>query len=58
MDVRTQFLNGDLEKEIYMLQLEGCIVLGQNNKVCKLEEFLYGLIKLLNSGMRNLIKLF
>jgi len=27
MDVGTPFLNGDLEKEISMLQLEGCIVL-------------------------------
>jgi len=43
LDVGTPFLNGDLEKEISMLQLEGCIVLGQNNEVCKLEEFLYGL---------------
>ena len=43
MDVKTTFLNGDLEEEIYMLQPEGCITPGQENKVCKLSKFLYGL---------------
>ena len=38
MDVKTTFLNGDLEEEIYMLQLEGCITPGQENKVCKLNK--------------------
>ena len=41
MDVKTTFLNGDLEKEIYMLQLEGCITLGQENKVCKLNKSIW-----------------
>ena len=43
MDVKTAFLNGDLEEEIYMLQPEGCIVSGQESKVCKLQKSLYGL---------------
>ena len=43
MDVKTLFLNGDLEEEIYMLQPEGCITPGQENKVCKLNKSLYGL---------------
>ena len=43
MDVKTTFLNGDLEEEIYMLQPEGCITHGQENKVCKLNKSLYGL---------------
>ena len=43
MDVKTPFLNGDLEEEIYMLQPKGCIILGQENKVCKLNKSLYGL---------------
>ena len=43
MDVKTAFLNGDLEEEIYMSQPEGCEVPGQENKVCKLRKSLYGL---------------
>ena len=43
VDVKTTFLNGDLEEEIYILQLEGCITLGQEHKVCKLNNSLYGL---------------
>ena len=43
MDVKTTFLNGGLEDEIYMLQHEGCITHGQENKVCKLNKSLYGL---------------
>ncbi|CAJ2640978.1 unnamed protein product [Trifolium pratense] len=43
MDVKTAFLNGDLEEEIYMEQPEGFVVHGQETKVCKLEKSLYGL---------------
>jgi len=35
MDVKTNFLNGELVEEIYMTQIEGCAFLGQENKVCK-----------------------
>ena len=43
MDVKTAFLNGDLEEEIYMKQPKGFIVHGQESKVCKLDKSLYGL---------------
>ena len=43
MDVKTAFLNGDLEEEIYMSQPEGFVVSGQEDKVCKLKKSLYGL---------------
>ncbi|KZV33478.1 hypothetical protein F511_38517 [Dorcoceras hygrometricum] len=43
MDVKTAFLNGDLEEEIYMEQPEGFSAPGQENKVCKLVKSLYGL---------------
>ena len=43
MDVKTAFLNGDLDEEIYMLQPEGCITPEKEYKVCKLNKSLYGL---------------
>jgi hypothetical protein len=43
MDVKTTFLNGELDEEIYMDQPEGFIADGQENKVCTLIKSLYGL---------------
>ena len=43
MDVKTMFLNGELEDEIYMEQPEGFVAPGQERKVCKLVRSLYGL---------------
>jgi hypothetical protein len=41
MDVKTAFLNGDLEEDIYMVQPEGFVKTGQENMVCKLNKSLY-----------------
>jgi hypothetical protein len=43
MDVKTTFLNGELEEEIYMDQSDGFTANGQEGKVCKLLKSLYGL---------------
>ncbi|KAL5563191.1 hypothetical protein UlMin_032938 [Ulmus minor] len=43
MDVKTAFLNGRLEENIYMIQPEGFIAKGQEHRVCKLQRSIYGL---------------
>jgi len=43
MDVKTTFLNGYLQKTIYMEQPQGFIQLGTYHKICKLHKTLYGL---------------
>ena len=42
-DVKTAFLNGVLDEEIYMEQPDGFVLDGQERKVCKLLKSLYGL---------------
>ncbi|GKD09663.1 retrovirus-related pol polyprotein from transposon TNT 1-94 [Tanacetum coccineum] len=43
LDVKTAFLYGNLEEEIYMLQPEGFKQKGKENLVCRLNKSLYGL---------------
>ena len=43
LDVKTTFLHGDLDEEIFMEQLEGFKVKWKENMVCKLKKSLYGL---------------
>lgn len=43
LDVKTAFLNGTLEEEIYMSQPEGYIEKGKEDYVWKLKKSLYGL---------------
>ena len=43
MDVKSAFLNGDLEKEVYVEQPKGFILGNDANLVCKLKNDLYGM---------------
>jgi hypothetical protein len=43
MDVKTAFLNGDLNEEVYMRQPEGFHTGNDENLVCKLKRSIYGL---------------
>ena len=43
MDVKTTFLNGELDEEIYMAQPSGFEVQGHERKVCRLKHSIYGL---------------
>ncbi|KAK8995295.1 hypothetical protein V6N11_069734 [Hibiscus sabdariffa] len=43
MDVKTAFLNGKLEEDVYMTQPEGFVTPENAGKVCKLQRSIYGL---------------
>ena len=43
MDVKPSFINGELEEEVYVEQLEGFLLSENRNYVCKLKKALYGI---------------
>ena len=43
LDVKTAFIHGDLDEEIYMTQPMGLKTAGKENMICKLKKSLYGL---------------
>src|SRR3954454_17287080 len=43
MDVKTAFLNGNIEEELYMIQPKGFVDPKDANKACKLQRSIYGL---------------
>ena len=43
MDVKTAFLNGNIEEELYMMQPKGFVDPKDADKVCKLQRSIYGL---------------
>ena len=61
MDVKIAFFNGNIEKELYMMQLKGFIVKNQEHIVCKLKRSIYGLkqaSRSWNIKFEQVIKLF
>ena len=45
MDVKTALLNVFLKEELYMIQQEGFVNPKGANKVCKLQQSIYGLVQ-------------
>ena len=43
LDVKSTFLNGDLQEELYVVQPEGFIIKAEEHKMYKLSKALYGL---------------
>ena len=43
MDVKTTFLNGEIEEEVYIEQPDGFVIHEKEYHVCKLKKALYGL---------------
>jgi hypothetical protein len=43
MDVKSVFLNCDLQEEVYIEQPVGFIIIGKEHKVLELKNVLYGL---------------
>ena len=45
MDIKTTFLNGDINETIYMVQLENYVSGDTMSMVCKFKKFIYELKK-------------
>jgi hypothetical protein len=45
MDVKTTFLNGEIEEEVYIEQPDGFMIHEKESHVCRLKKALYGLKK-------------
>src|SRR6266496_5242210 len=45
MDIKTTFLNGFIKEELYMMQPEGFVNPKGANKMCKLQQSIYGLVQ-------------
>ena len=43
MDVKTAFLNGEIEEEVYIQQPPGFEIHGKESHVCRLKKVLYGI---------------
>jgi hypothetical protein len=43
MDVKTTFLNGNLEEDVYMIKPKGFVDPNNARKICKIKKSIYGL---------------
>ena len=43
MDVKSAFLKGNLEEEVYVEQLVGFVVIEEEDMICRLKKAFYGL---------------
>ncbi|PNX68223.1 reverse transcriptase, partial [Trifolium pratense] len=58
MDVKSAFLNGVLDKEVYIEQPQGYEVKGKEEKVLKLKKTLYGFKQALRAWNARIDKYF
>ncbi|BBN68038.1 transposable element gene, partial [Prunus dulcis] len=56
LDVKSAFLNGKLQEEVYVEQPEGFVIQGKEDRVYRLHKALYGLKRHLEPGMEKLTK--
>ena len=49
-DVKSEFLNDELEEEVYVTQPEGFVIKGEADEVYRLRKALYGLKQLRGHG--------
>jgi hypothetical protein len=53
MDVKSTFLNGELEEEVYIEQPEGFLLSEKEDYVCRLKKALYGLKQAPEHGIQD-----
>jgi hypothetical protein len=58
MDVKSSFLNGELEEEVYIEQPEGFQLSENADYVCKLKKALYGLKQAPRHGTLDWINIY
>ena len=58
MDVKSYFLNGELEEEVYIVKPEGFQLSDNANYVCKLKKSLYGIKQALRACTLDWINIY